>query len=163
MQFIAKTYLFICLFDCKALFVCIKDRTCPRIAIPVYCFNIFGSIFGVLFCLLIKKLILGCKTVWQIMRQIISFYEQFEVWEHFLIWIKKKHFFLENCTAVWSEFFEKPFHKTWKFKNLKISENLATNFSERKGIGLCSVQMIYVHLLTFNYRPLQYAKRLSNI
>ena len=57
-------YLLICLFifDYKALFVCVKDRTCLRIAIPDYCFNIFGSIFGVLFCLLIKKL-LGCKTI----------------------------------------------------------------------------------------------------
>ena len=100
-----QRYLFICLFDYKALFVCLKDRICPRMAIPVYCFNIFGSVFGVLFCLLIKKLILGCKTLWQIMRQIISFYEQFEVWEHFLIWAKKKHFFLENCTLVWSEVF----------------------------------------------------------
>ena len=58
-----QRYLFICLFDYKALFVCLKDRICPRMAIPVYCFNIFGSVFGVLFCLLIKKLILGCKTL----------------------------------------------------------------------------------------------------
>ena len=46
--------------------------------------------------------------------------------------------------------------------NLKISENLAALFSERKGINFCRVQMIYVHPLTLNY-PLQYAKRLSNI
>ena len=43
-----------------------------------------------------------------------------------------------------------------------MSENLGTNFSERKGIEIFSVQMIYVHLFTLNY-PLQYAKRLSNI
>ena len=68
-QFIAVE-VFICLFifDYKALFVCVKDRTCLRIAIPVYCFNIFGSIFVVLFSLLIKKLILGNKTTWQSMR-----------------------------------------------------------------------------------------------
>ena len=42
------------------------------------------------------------------------------------------------------------------------SENLNLNFSERKGINFCRVQMIYVHPLTLNY-PLQYAKRLSNI
>ena len=56
-------YLFICLFDYKALFVCVKDRTCLRMAIPAYCFSIFGSIFGVLFCLLIKKFILGSNTI----------------------------------------------------------------------------------------------------
>ena len=60
-------YFFICLliFDYKVqlCFFYLKDRTCLRIAIPIYCFNIFGSIFCVLFCLLIKKLILGCKTI----------------------------------------------------------------------------------------------------
>ena len=56
-------YLFICLFDYKALFFCVKDRTCLRMTIPAYCFSIFGSIFGVLFCLLIKKLILECDTI----------------------------------------------------------------------------------------------------
>ena len=53
--------LFICLFHFKNLFVCVKYSTCLRMAIPVYCFNIFGSIFGVLFCVLIKKLILDIK------------------------------------------------------------------------------------------------------
>ena len=57
-----KRYLFIYLLDCKALFVCVKDRTCLRMAIPAYCFSIFGSIFGALFCLLIK-LILECDTI----------------------------------------------------------------------------------------------------
>ena len=47
------------------MFVCVKDRTCLRMAIPAYCFSIFGSSFGVLFCLLIKKFILGCDTIWQ--------------------------------------------------------------------------------------------------
>ena len=64
-------YLFICLFDYKALFVCVKDRTCLRMAIPAYCFSIFGSIFGVLFCLLIKKFILGSDTIWQSMRKFL--------------------------------------------------------------------------------------------
>ena len=45
------------------LFVYVKDRTCLRIAKPANYFNIFGSIFGVLFCLLIKKLILGSKAI----------------------------------------------------------------------------------------------------
>ena len=52
--------IYLCLFDCKALFVCVKGRTYLRMAIPAYCFSIFGSIFGALFCLLIKKLILQC-------------------------------------------------------------------------------------------------------
>ena len=58
-----KRYLFICLFDYKALLICVKDRKCLRMAIPAYCFSIFGSIFGALFCLLIKKLILECDTI----------------------------------------------------------------------------------------------------
>ena len=74
-----------------------------RIATPACCFNIFGSIFGVVFCFLIKKLILGCKTIWQRWE---SFYDQFEVWVHFPIWTKEKHLFLVNCTLVWSEFFK---------------------------------------------------------
>ena len=58
-------YLFISLFifGYKTLFVCAKDMICLRIAVPAYCLNIFRSIFGVLFFLLIKKLILGCKTI----------------------------------------------------------------------------------------------------
>ena len=57
--------LFIWLFDNKALLVCIKDRTCLRMAIPAYHFNIFGSIFGALFCSLFKRLILGfISEVW---------------------------------------------------------------------------------------------------
>ena len=52
-------YLFMyTVFDYKALFVCVKDRKCLRITIPAYCF-----IFGALFCLLIKKLPLGSKTI----------------------------------------------------------------------------------------------------
>ena len=58
-----KRYLFICLFGFKALFVCAKDRTCLRMAIPDYCFIIFGSTFGALFFLAIKKLILECDTI----------------------------------------------------------------------------------------------------
>ena len=58
-------YLFTCLyiyllFTC--LFVCVKNGTCERIAIPGYCLNSFRSIFGFQFCLLDKKLILGSKN-----------------------------------------------------------------------------------------------------
>ena len=64
------TYLLtVFIFNSKALFVCVKDRVCIKVVIPAYCFNIFGSIFGDLFCLVIKKLILGSKTIWQSMRK----------------------------------------------------------------------------------------------
>ena len=55
----------------KALFVCVKDRTCLKMAMPAYCLSIFGSIFGFLFCLLIKKFIVGCDTIWQSMRKFL--------------------------------------------------------------------------------------------
>ena len=58
-------YLFtVFIFNPKSLFVCVKENVCLKVAIPSYCFNIFGSIFGVLFCALIKKLILGSNTIW---------------------------------------------------------------------------------------------------
>ena len=85
-------YLFICLFDYKALFFCVKDRTCLRMTIPAYCFSIFGSIFGVLFCLLIKKLILECDTIWQSMRKFlwavwsVSTFPHMDKEETFLSW-----------------------------------------------------------------------------
>ena len=63
-------YLFtVFIFNSEALLVCVKDRVCLKVEIPANCFTIFGSIFGVLFCLLIKKLILGSKTIWQSMRK----------------------------------------------------------------------------------------------
>ena len=66
MQFIAVEvfiYLFrIFVFSYKTLFVCVKDRPCLKIAILAYRFNIFGSVFGVLFCLLVKELILEVKA-----------------------------------------------------------------------------------------------------
>ena len=58
MQFIA-----VFIFNYKALFVCVKDRAFLKIAIPSYGFNNFESTFGVLSCLLIKKIILGSKTI----------------------------------------------------------------------------------------------------
>ena len=39
----------------KALFACVKDSACLMIAILVYCLTIFGSVFGVLFCLKLVK------------------------------------------------------------------------------------------------------------
>ena len=44
-------YLRLFMFDYGALFVCVTDRTCLRIVIPLYCFNIFRSLFGFLFYL----------------------------------------------------------------------------------------------------------------
>ena len=62
-------WVFFFIFDYKVLFVCVKDKTCLRMAIPAHYFNIFGSIFGVLFCLIIKKLIVGIKTIWKSVRK----------------------------------------------------------------------------------------------
>ena len=57
-------YLFtVFIFNYKAVFVGVKDRLFLKVAIPAYYFNIFGSIFGVLFCLPFKKLILRSKTI----------------------------------------------------------------------------------------------------
>ena len=73
MQFIAVDVFInlftLFVFNYKALFADGKDRTCLKIEVPDYCLNIFGSIFGVVFCLLIKKLILGSKTNSQNMRK----------------------------------------------------------------------------------------------
>ena len=55
----------------KVLFVCVKDRTYLRMEIPAYCFSISWSIFGILFCLHIKKSILGCDTIWQSIRKFL--------------------------------------------------------------------------------------------
>ena len=140
------------------MFVCVKDRKCLRTAIPVYCFSIFGSIFGAFFCLLIKMLILECDTIWQRMRKFlwavwrVSTFPHMGKEETFFSW--KLHidmvwifytFSLE--LKIWAQTF-------WKFS--------CFNFSEGKGMNFCRVQMIYVHPLTLNY-PLQYTKRHSNI
>ena len=131
-------YLCLFIFDYKALLVCVKDRTCLRMAIPAYCFNIFGSVFIVLFCLYIKKLILGCKTVWQSMRKSpcavwsVSTFPHMDKEEAFFF-LKTAHCqnFLDNYLFIRSG-------------NLNTSlKNLARNFSERKGIDFCCVQMIY--------------------
>ena len=57
------------IFNFRALLVCVKDRICQKVAISAYCLTIFGSIFGVLSFVLIKKLMLGSKTIWQSMRK----------------------------------------------------------------------------------------------
>ena len=90
------------IFNSKAQFVCVKDRVCLKVAIPAYCFTIFGSMFGVLFCLLIKKLILGSKTIWQSLRKFPC-----AVWSvrTFLNLDKEETFFPRNCTLVWSDSF----------------------------------------------------------
>ena len=90
MQFTAVEifiYLFIWLIKpC----LCVKDATCLRMAIPAYYFSIFGSIFGVLFCLLIKKFILRCSTIWQSIRKflwtvgIVSTFSHMDKQEKFL-------------------------------------------------------------------------------
>ena len=61
----------LCIFDYKILCVCVKDRACLTIAVTTPSFNIFGSVFGVLFWWLNKKLILITKNIWKSMRKFI--------------------------------------------------------------------------------------------
>ena len=66
MQFLALEvfiYLHLFMVDYRVLLVSVTDRACLRIAIPTYCFNIFRSTIGLLFCLLDIKLILGSKPI----------------------------------------------------------------------------------------------------
>ena len=89
--------IYLCLFDYKAMFVCVKDRTRLRMAIPACCFNIFGSIFDVLYYLLLTKLILWCKTIWQSLRKFL-----WAVWVHFLNGLN----FLDNYFFIRPENFK---------------------------------------------------------
>ena len=68
-------------------------------------------------------------------------------WVHFLIWIKKKHFFLENCTLISSEsyyLFIRP-----ENLNLKFSEKLAalTFLREKVWTFVESKWYMYTHWL----------------
>ena len=54
--------LSVCLFFIIELFAFVKEQNYLRIAMSVICFNIFGSIFGVLLFLLTRKLMLS-KTI----------------------------------------------------------------------------------------------------
>ena len=56
-------YICLIILDYGALSVFVMNRTCLRKAIPAYCFNIFRSIFGLLLCLLDRKLILASKPI----------------------------------------------------------------------------------------------------
>ena len=67
------------IFNYRALFACVKDRTCKRIKIPACYFNIFQSILGIL--LIYEKVSM----------------RKFGMWKHFLIWKKKKHFYLKTA------------------------------------------------------------------
>ena len=124
-----QSYLFICLFDYKALFVCVKDGTCIRMEITAYCFNIFGSVFGALFCLLMKKLILGCETIRKSMRclsslkcQYISSYGQ----KRNVSFSKTAHWYGLNFLCL----FIRP-----ENLNLKIFENLAAQTFLRENVS----------------------------
>ena len=85
------------IFNFKVLFICVKDTACLKVAKPAYCFNIFGSYFGAFFCLLIEKLILGSKSIWESWRKF-----SFAVWSvrTFPHLDEEKHFFLEKFTLV---------------------------------------------------------------
>ena len=80
------------LFDNRALFVSVKDRACLRIELLLYNFKILGSIFDILFCLLIKKLILRSKTIWKSMRKFSYVVWSMAAYPHME---KEETFFLE--------------------------------------------------------------------
>ena len=142
MQFIVVVifiYLFIHIWF-RALFPCVKDRACLRLAIPSYYFNIIGSVFGFLFCLLIKKLkklILGSKTIWQSMRKFPC-----EIWSLATFGQRRniETFFLEKYMLAWFEFFldnyffMRPRNQIWKFNH---------KYFWMKYISFCYVQKIY--------------------
>ena len=127
-------YLRLFMFDYKAFFVCVTDIKCLRIAIPAYCFNIFRSIFGFLFCLLDGKLILESKPIRQSMRRFpgtvwsVGTFSQMEKEE-------TKYFSWELHIGMFSKSF---------LDNHPLNypgENLVSNFSERKNIDFCCVQI----------------------
>ena len=142
--------------------VCVKDRTCLRMAIPTYCLCIFGSIFGDLYFLLIKKV--NIIRVWHYLTkyekvsmsslkcECISSYGQRKLFLFWKLYIGMVWIFI-------------PFHQTWRFELKNFWKFNCFNFTGRKGINFGRVQMIYmiyVHPLTLYY-PRLYAKKLSNI
>ena len=125
--------------------VSVKDRTCPRIARPTYCFAICGSIFSVLFGLLDRNIYQEVKPsdkAWKF------FQAQIEIWWHFLMENKKASFFLGNCTLVWSEIWLDDYlfnYLLWLPIQLQLRSFIWFNYP-----------------LTLNY-PLEYGQKLSNI
>ena len=123
------------------MLVCVKDRTCLRMAIPAYCFSMFGSIFGALFCLFTKKLILECDCIWQSMRvsmrslkyEYISSYGQRRN-----IILKTAHWYGLNFLYV--------FIRTENL-NLKFSENLADLTFLREKVSTFAESKWYVYTL----------------
>ena len=100
-QFVAVEvfiYLYVFVFYYKCLFVCETDTACPRIAKPAYCFIIFRSVFGLLFCLRDRKLILGSKPTWQSMRKLPSTVSSAETFSQ--MDKERTLFFHENCILV---------------------------------------------------------------
>ena len=131
-----------CLFDYKALFACVKDRTCLRMAIRAYCFSIFGSIFGALFCLLIKKFILRCDTIWQSMRKFLWTIWSVSTFPHIdkeeISFLKAAYWYGLNFLYL----FTRP-----KKMNLKISENLAALTFVREKVSTFAETKWYMYTL----------------
>ena len=149
-------FLRLFMFDYRALFICVTDRTFPKIAKPAYCFNIFRPTFGLLFCLLDRKLILGSKPICQTMRKspcavwsVVTFPQMdkkegtFFSWKLHTSMCSKNFFQISTLSITW-----------WKFSHKCFWE-------ERYRLFLYSNKWWYKHFLTLNYL-LQYAKRLSS-
>ena len=89
----------------------------------------FGLIFGVLFCLIINKLLLGSKTIWQSMRKFPCAVLSVRTFSYM---DKNEIFFLLKNTHWWGLIF---------LDNYLFKRN--SNFSKTKDINFRCVQMIY--------------------
>ena len=109
-------YLFKCfsIFDYAALLCCIKDGACLEMSLPACCLNICGSFFVYLFCLLERKLLLGCKTIWESMRKLPCSIGRVGTFLH--LDIEETSFFHKICTLFRNGL--NIFHDTWKIKSM---------------------------------------------
>ena len=137
-----KVYLLVYIWLWGSFFLCKRQDISKN---SNYCLNIFGLIFVALFCF-IKKLILGGKTILQSMTTFPC-----TIWgvKPFLIWTKKKHFFLENkhIAMIWIFLDNYPFISP---DNLKASLKIHLQTFLREKVSTFTVFKWYTHLLTFD-------------
>ena len=118
------------------MFIFVKNSTCLRIAISAYCFIIFRSTPGVLFCLVIKKLILGQKNEF-------CFWKLAE-WNFFLS-LTRSH--SQMCIRIYIFDFQK--HQTNKQKKKESKKTKKNQQKNRRITGNISGKPI----LKKNLRP----------
>ena len=117
------------------MFVCVKGITCLRMTMTAYCFRIFGSIFGTLFCFLIKKLIWGDDTVWRIMRKFL-----------WTVWSVSTFSHMDKVETFLSWKLHNVFIRPEKL-NLNISENLAALTFLREKVSAFSESKWHMYTL----------------